>query len=265
MEVALFKLNFKSSKTNHFIRFFILPAVLMFLASATACSQEKKQTLPSDNTNKEITKVKVKKEVAVIETKTGKIVINFYEKDAPKHVENFKKLAREGFYNGTTFHRVIANFMIQGGDPNSKDDNPNNDGQGGTGYTIPAEIKRLHKRGALAAARLGDQVNPQKASSGCQFYIVHNGPMSLDQIRSFEMQMRMSGKPLFAFTQEQIDLYTTVGGTPHLDGDYTVYGEVIEGMNVVDQIAGVRVDQRSRPYENVTMDKIYLETREVEE
>ncbi len=261
----MFKLNFHSSETVRFSVFLGWLAFFIFFLGLPACSQQKGTDNQTDQTKKVVTKMKVKKEVAVIETDMGKIIINFYEKDAPKHVDNFKKLAREGFYNGTTFHRVITNFMIQGGDPNSKDDNPNNDGQGGTGYTIPAEIKRLHKRGALAAARLGDQVNPQKASSGCQFYIVHNGPWALDQLRGLEMNMRMSGKPLFAFTQEQIDLYTTVGGTPHLDGDYTVYGEAIEGLDIVDKIASVKVDPRSRPYDNVTMKKVYLETREVEE
>lgn len=211
-------------------------------------------------------KQKVKKEVAVIETRFGKIILKFYENDAPKHVANFKKLAKEGFYNGTTFHRVIPNFMIQGGDPNSKDNDPFNDGQGGPGYTIPAEIKRMHVRGALAAARQGDQVNPQKASSGSQFYIVQNGPIPIEKLREMEMNMRMyGGKPLFNFTQEQMDLYTTVGGTPHLDGEYTVYGEVISGMDVVDKIAGVKTDQRSRPLENVTMDKVSIETMEIEE
>lgn len=237
----------------------------LLLISHTACAQKKKDDVSTDQTGKVAQKMKVKKEVAVIETRLGKIVLKFYEKDAPKHVENFKKLAREGFYNGTTFHRVIQNFMIQGGDPNSKDADPNNDGQGGTGYTISAEIKRYHKRGALAAARLSDQVNPQKASSGCQFYIVQNGPWTLDQLRTLEMNMRMSGRPMFSLSQEQLDLYTTIGGTPHLDGDYTVYGEVIEGMDVVDRIAQVRVDPRSRPYENVVMDRVYLEIREIEE
>ena len=200
-----------------------------------------------------------------METSMGKIVLNFYEKDAPKHVENFKKLAKSGYYDGTTFHRVIQNFMIQGGDPNSKDANPANDGQGGPNYTVEAEIGRLHKRGALSAARQGDEVNPQKRSSGSQFYVVQNGPMSMDQLKGLEGQMKGVKGGAFAFTQDQIDLYTTVGGTPFLDGDYTVYGEVIEGMDVVDKIASVAKDRRDRPIENVLIKTITFETREVEE
>jgi cyclophilin family peptidyl-prolyl cis-trans isomerase len=235
------------------------------LITLPACSQDNNQQSKGQQTQKVVMKQKVKKEVAVIETKLGKIILTFYENDAPKHVANFKKLAREGFYNGTTFHRVIQNFMIQGGDPNSKDTDPNNDGQGGPGYTIPAEIKRFHKRGALAAARMGDQVNPQKASSGSQFYIVQNGPIPLEQLRELEMSLRMHGKLMFSFTQEQIDIYTSIGGTPFLDGEYTVYGEVVSGLEVMDKIAGVNVDQRSRPLENVVMDKVYLEYMEIEE
>jgi len=214
---------------------------------------------------KSAVKTKVQKEVAVLETSLGKIALNFYDNDAPKHVENFKKLAKEGYYNGTTFHRVIQNFMIQGGDPNSKDNNPANDGLGGPTYTIEAEIKRFHTRGALAAARQGDEVNPKKRSSGSQFYIVQNGAMTLNQLKGLEMQMKAAKGSGFEFTQEQIDLYTTIGGAPFLDGDYTVYGEVVEGMDVVDKIAAVPKDRRDRPFENVLVKNITFETREVEE
>jgi len=154
--------------------------------------------------------------VGVIKTKFGDIIVELYDKDAPQHVANFMKLASEGFYNGCTFHRVIPGFMIQGGDPNSKDSERVNDGLGGPGYTIPAEIKRKHKRGALAAARLGDQTNPQRASSGSQFYIC-------------------------------------VGSPSHLDGAYSVFGEVIDGMDVVDQIAAQPRDQRDNPLDRVEM------------
>jgi peptidylprolyl isomerase/peptidyl-prolyl cis-trans isomerase B (cyclophilin B) len=138
----------------------------------------------------------------------------------PKHKENFIKLANEGFYNGTTFHRIIKNFMIQGGDPNSKDSIPFNDGQGGPGYTIPAEFvpSLKHVKGAIAAARMGDQVNPQKASSGSQFYIVQNEK-----------------------------------GTPFLDGSYTVFGQVIQGLDVIDKIADQPKDQRDRPLKNISI------------
>ncbi len=239
------------------------------LASLTlsACSQEKKNQTQSDQIPpvKVTEKKKVMREVAVIETDFGKIILKFYDADAPKHAANFRKLATQGYYNGTTFHRVIPNFMIQGGDPNSKDQNPNNDGQGGPGYTIPAEIKHFHKRGALAAARTGDEVNPLKASSGSQFYIVQNGPLRLDELNQMEMQIKSGGKPNFVFTQEQKEIYTTAGGVPFLDSEYTVYGEVVSGMEVVDKIASASRDGRDRPFKDIVLKKVSLETMEVEE
>jgi cyclophilin family peptidyl-prolyl cis-trans isomerase len=145
-------------------------------------------------------------QVAVLETVLGNIVIKFHEQDAPKTVANFKKLVREKFYDGTYFHRVLTGFMIQGGDPNSKDNDPSNDGMGGPGYTVPAEIKLPHLRGSVATARTGDQVNPQRASSGSQFFI-------------------------------------DVAPQPSLDaGGYTVFGEVIQGMDVVDKIVAFAAD-----------------------
>jgi cyclophilin family peptidyl-prolyl cis-trans isomerase len=155
-------------------------------------------------------------QVAVIETKFGKIVIEFYDKDAPKTVENFIKLAKEGFYNGTTFHRVIPGFMIQGGDPNSKNSDRSTHGAGGPGYTVPAEIKREHKRGTVATARLGDQANPKKESSGSQFFI-------------------------------------NVNDNVGLNGGYTVFGNVIAGMDVADKIVNVPRDIRDNPNEKVEM------------
>jgi cyclophilin family peptidyl-prolyl cis-trans isomerase len=163
-------------------------------------------------------------EVGVIETNMGKIVVAFYEKEAPQHIANFKKLAKEGFYNGCTFHRVIPGFVIQGGDPNSKDDDPYNDGTGGPGYTIPAEIKMPHIKGALAAARLSDQVNPERRSSGSQFYI------ALEPLKM-------------------------------LDGQYTVFGYVIEGMDVCLKIANVERNERDNPINKVIIKKIYIEKR----
>jgi cyclophilin family peptidyl-prolyl cis-trans isomerase len=144
--------------------------------------------------------------VAVLETTQGKIVIKLADADAPKTCANFRKLVREKFYDGTSFHRVIAGFMIQGGDPNSKDKDPSNDGIGGPGYTVPAEIKLLHVRGAVATARQGDQVNPTRASSGSQFFIDVADLKSLDQ------------------------------------GGYTVFGNVISGMDVVDKIVAFSND-----------------------
>ena len=165
-------------------------------------------------------------EVAVVETKFGDIVIRFLEDRAPVHAENFKKLAREGFYNGTTFHRVIPGFVIQGGDPNSKDQgNRRSHGTGGPGYTIPAEIGARHVRGAVAAARTGDQMNPQRRSSGSQFYI-------------------------------------GLAPLPNLDrGGYSVYGQVIEGMEVADQIVAVPRDGADNPMEPVVMESVRIEER----
>lgn len=155
-------------------------------------------------------------EVAVIETKFGQMVIEFFPDDAPKTVANFKKLAREGFYDGTTFHRVIPDFMIQGGDPLSKTDDRARHGTGGPGYTIEAEIKRPHLRGTVATARLGDQVNPEKRSSGSQFFI-------------------------------------NVKDNDFLNGNYTVFGRVIQGMDVADKISTVPRDRRDNPNERVEM------------
>jgi len=163
-------------------------------------------------------------QVAVIETKFGKVVIELYEKDAPKTVENFIKLAKDGFYNGTTFHRVIPDFMVQGGDPNSKDGDRGTHGTGGPGYTVEAEIKHPHKRGSVATARQGDNVNPAKRSSGSQFFI-------------------------------------NVKYNQFLDGGYTVFGNVIKGIEVVDKIVGVPRDGRDNPNDRVDMQKVSIVTR----
>lgn len=174
-----------------------------------------------------------------IVTRHGSIIIQLYG-DTPKHSENFAKLVDEGFYDGTLFHRVIANFMIQGGDPNSKNSDPLDNGQGGPGYTVPAEIDaaRYHKRGAVAGARQADQVNPGRASSGSQFYIVHGG-RTFDANVLGQLEARLKQQipdPNFAFTPEMIEAYGTDGGAPHLDGMYTVFGEVVEGWDVLDLI-----------------------------
>lgn len=157
-------------------------------------------------------------DVAVIETKFGKMVVEFYEKDAPKTVSNFKKLAKQGFYSGTIFHRCMPNFMIQGGDPYTKDaKNLDRYGQGGPGYTVEAEINRLHKRGTIATARLSDEVNPGKRSSGSQFFINVKDNMNLDE------------------------------------GGYTVFGQVIKGMEIADKIVSLPRDGRDNPDERVEM------------
>lgn len=164
-------------------------------------------------------KPKGKDKLVTIETPHGEIKLVLFE-DTPQHRANFLKLAEEGFYDGTAFHRVIDGFMIQGGDPNTKDSEPSNDGTGSLGYMVPAEINPAHKhvRGAVAAARQDDRVNPSKASSGSQFYIIENHD-----------------------------------GTPMLDEVYTVFGQVVDGLDVIDKIAEQPKDGRDRPLTDIKM------------
>lgn len=234
-----------------------------------------------------------------VETTAGNFTVLLYG-DTPLHRDNFVKLVKEGYYDGTLFHRVINEFMIQAGDPDSRDAKPGQRlGMGGPDYKIDAEIvfpKHFHKRGSLAAARQGDQVNPEKKSSGSQFYIVtgrKSSPREIEQLdtimvnrarqqifnrlaqchRDSIMAMQRSGdreglealrKNLIAQTEveaasnagmkvtpEMREAYTTVGGAPHLDGDYTVFGEVIEGMDTIDKIEKVETDGADRPVEDV--------------
>jgi peptidyl-prolyl cis-trans isomerase B (cyclophilin B) len=178
--------------------------------------------------------------MVVIHTTYGDITAVLYN-DTPKHRDNFIKLVKEGWYNGSPFHRIINQFMIQGGG--------NKDGRNDPGYLIDAEIlpNHFHKKGVLAAARMGDNVNPKKQSSGSQFYIVQGRPVPasfLDQV---------TAKSGHVFTEEQRLVYSTVGGTPHLDGGYTVFGEVIMGIEVVDAIAAVQTGRGDRPIEEITM------------
>jgi len=193
-------------KLKHFL---LAVIALVFLIPAVASAQ----------------KPKGKDQLITINTPQGDIKLILFD-ETPKHKENFLKLAREGFYDGTTFHRVIDGFMIQGGDPNTKDEDPNNDGSGSLGYTLPAEIKPefKHVRGAVAAARQGDQVNPMKESSGSQFYIVENH-----------------------------------NGTPMLDQAYTVFGQVVDGLDVIDKIAEQPTNPRNRPLTDVKM-KVTVES-----
>lgn len=160
-------------------------------------------------------------DTVIMETSMGDITIELYPNDAPLHVANFKKLVRTQFYEGLAFHRVIPGFMIQGGDPNTRGDDRNSYGSGGPGYTIPAEIKRKHEYGSLAAARLGDAMNPRKESSGSQFYIV-------------------------------------TGDASFLDGTYTVYGKVISGMDIAIMIQNVKRDGRDDPIDRVEIRKVYF-------
>ncbi|MDE7024304.1 MAG: peptidylprolyl isomerase [Paramuribaculum sp.] len=234
----------------------------------------------------------------LMRTTLGDITIRLYD-DTPLHTANFLKLAKEGYYDGTLFHRVIRDFMIQGGDPDSRNAKPGQSlGMGDPSYTIPAEFvypKYFHKRGAIAAARQGDNVNPEKASSGSQFYIVTGkvytpGQLDQMQVRLQHQQMQqifdslarenrdtimslrrnrdqaglqqlqdslvkqteaIAAKNPATLTAEQREAYTTVGGTPHLDGSYSVFGEVISGMDVVDSIQKVATDGGDRPKEDI--------------
>lgn len=242
-----------------------------------------------------------KETLVLIETSLGKIKIKLYN-ETPKHRDNFIKLVKEGFYTDLLFHRVIKDFMIQGGDPQSKNAPANKSlGAGDVGYTLPAEFvypQYFHKKGALSAARKGDQVNPKKESSGCQYYIVTGKVYNEEQLKQMEKQlsnkvvekyfyelaephmdevkyMQQQGdrngllrlqdtliaearklvekKGGFQFTEEQKKAYSTIGGTPHLDNDYTVFGEVVEGLEVIDKIQQVKTNTQDRPIEDVKM------------
>jgi cyclophilin family peptidyl-prolyl cis-trans isomerase len=197
---------------------------------------------------------KVKPDV-IIHTTYGDIGIKLFE-DTPIHRENFLKLAHAHFYDSTTFHRVIKDFMIQGGDPNTKDPSKKSlAGQGGPGYTLPAEIlpQYFHKKGMLAAARLGDQMNPKRESSGSQFYLVQGKPMTTTEIDRAEQQMKGVLGPDFKFSAEAREAYVTVGGSPWLDGQYTIFGEVISGMDIIDKIAEVDKLVGDRPKVDIMM------------
>ena len=232
-----------------------------------------------------------------IQTLLGDIVVRLYD-ETPIHRDNFLKLAKEGYYDDTLFHRVIKGFMIQGGDPDSKDAPINKMlGMGGPDYTLEAEIKEglYHKRGALAAARQGDEVNPERRSSGSQFYIVWGQVYNEGQLRQFAKQLKMQQiqqafNQLAAqhrdeimemrrnrdraglqelqdklaaeaeaqvkgngLTDEQVKIYSTIGGTPHLDGQYTVFGEVEEGLDVVEMIQSSATRQGDRPIDDIKM------------
>lgn len=254
-----------------------------------ACTGNQKKTTDMETGNETLVR---------LETTMGNITVKLYN-ETPKHRDNFIKLVKEGTYDSTLFHRVIKNFMIQAGDPQSKTATDTTTlGNGDVGYTLPAEFnpKFFHKKGALAAARLGDDVNPKKESSGCQFYIVTGRKFSEAQMISMENQlndarlenvfnelarkhmkeiykMRKAGdndgllelqdsletqaraivakEPALKFSREQIAAYTTVGGAPHLDGAYTVFGEVTDGMDVVDKIQAVKTNRADRPETDV--------------
>lgn len=184
--------------------------------------------------------------MVLISTSMGDVKVKLYD-ETPKHRDNFLKIIEDGTLEGTLFHRVIPNFMIQGGDPNSKDAAPGQRlGTGSLGYRVDAEFNTnfIHKKGALAAAR---DNNPEKASSSCQFYLV-TGKVSTDAELD-QLEQRKG----FKYTPEQREIYKTVGGTAFLDQDYTVFGEIVEGLDIIDKIGAVKCDGANRPNEDVKM------------
>ena len=270
--------------------------LIILICGVTACQSGQKKDKKMD-----------KETMLKIETTLGTIRVKLYN-ETPQHRDNFIKLAKNDTYNGTHFHRVINDFMVQAGDPDSKNAPKGKSlGSGDVGYTIPAEFvypQHLHKKGALSAARQGNDTNPLKASSGCQFYIVTGKVYSDSTLLSMEQQknqnkvttifnalaqkqmkeiykMRKANdeeglyalqdtllaqaeeaaakQPDFHFTPEQVKAYTTVGGTPHLDGEYTVFGEVVEGIEIVDKIQQVKTDRGDRPEEDVKILKVEVE------
>ena len=189
-----------------------------------------------------------------LKTDHGNMVIELFD-DTPQHRDNFLKLVDEGFYDDLLFHRVIKGFMIQGGDPNSKNtDGDSRLGVGGPGYQIPAEInaKHFHTKGALAAARTPDTVNPEKKSSGSQFYIVHGKEVTPEILEVLQAQKGIS------YTEDQRQQYIDFGGYPFLDNEYTVFGQVIRGLDVIDNIVEIETNSQDRPLSNVTMHLISI-------
>jgi cyclophilin family peptidyl-prolyl cis-trans isomerase len=228
---------------------------MIFVANETTAQVKKKVVVKK--TTKPVARISTKRATTAkiidnsikvkITTDSGIIVVKLYD-STPLHRDNFAKLVKAGFYDSLLFHRVISNFMIQGGDPNSKFAEPGDMlGNGGSDMErIPAEFNPalFHKKGTLCAARDG---NPEKASSACQFYIVQGTKMTDDQLNGIDMQRTVK------YTPEQRMTYKTIGGTPFLDMNYTVFGEVIKGLNVIDKIASVQKGQADRPVGDVRM------------
>lgn len=209
-----------------------------------------------------VVKKKDRKKDVLLQTSMGEMLIRLSD-STPLHRDNFLKLVKQGFYDSVLFHRVINNFMIQAGDPESKNAPAGRPlGEGGPGYTVPAEFSStlFHKKGVIAAARNGDNVNPSKASSGSQFYITQGKKFTdggLDTLETY----RLNGRKI---PLDQREVYKTIGGTPHLDKGYTVFGEVIKGLDVLDKIAAVptsKAADRDRPLENVVIVKAKLVKR----
>lgn len=197
----------------------------------------------------------------LLETTMGNVKLALYN-ETPKHRDNFLKLVKEGFYDGVLFHRVISNFMIQAGDSTTRHAKPGETlGMYSPDYTIPAEIdfpRLYHKRGALAAAREGDDVNPERASSASQFYIVYGSRMTDFQLDKAQERLNAKTQGKVVLTPELRKVYFEKGGTPHLDGQYTVFGEVVEGLDVVAKIQAVETDSHARPLVDVRIVKASL-------
>jgi peptidyl-prolyl cis-trans isomerase B (cyclophilin B) len=206
-------------------RIFLLALAPLFFTGMTSCGGDDHQYV-------------------VIETEYGNMKIRLFN-ETPQHRDNFVKLVKENYYDDLLFHRVISGFMIQGGDPDSKNAAPETRlGMGGPGYQIPAEIGKPHIKGALAAARNN---NPQKMSSGSQFYLVQGQPQNDAGLANLAQQKGIN------YTAEQIKQYKEIGGTPQLDNEYTVFGEVVEGLEVIDKIAAVQTGPGDRPVKDVKM------------
>lgn len=227
--------------------------LLLLVCQLTMAQKGKKKDKNADKTEISAntdTQQNTKNTMILLETTKGNIKIELYN-DTPVHSNNFVKLTKEGYYDGMLFHRVIEGFMIQGGDPDSKTAASGERlGSGGPGYTLPAEIipNHFHKRGAIAAARTGDQGNPMRRSSGSQFYIVHGQKTPASQLKAYSRYG-------FEFSDEQLKTYEEIGGAPTLDAQYTVFGEVVDGMEVVDMIASAQKDGADRPKEDIKIIK----------